>query len=158
MSATIIERLLVAHCFRDSVYSILYSLQLVSYPSKEVVGKLKAQLKTLLYEAALDIFDTRSQQWTNGTINANLQLFDSKHTIQWNGRRLFMVSDAFSLTTRFYDEQQPNITLAKFDKRLASYLFVNKFDMEIFAKDVPDAIYLLGLAVRDRHRRTQKKG
>ncbi|CAF1187330.1 unnamed protein product [Rotaria magnacalcarata] len=141
----------------ESHYGILHSLELISYPSKIVVGKLKAKLSLLLYKAELDIFDNKSQRWINGTIDANFQLFESRFTIQWNGRRLIMVSDAFSLITRFYDEQQPNIILAKFRKRFESYLFVNKFDMEIFVNDLPDSIFLLGLAVKDRNRRTHRK-
>jgi len=147
----------VTHYRIESHYAFLHSLELVSYPSKKVVGILKAKLKLFLYEAQLAVLDTRSEKWINGTISANFQLFESKFTIQWNGRHLIMSSDAFSLTTNFYEEQQPNIILAKFTKRFESYFFVNKFDMEIYAKDIPEAVFLLGLAVKDHNRRTGRR-
>ncbi|CAM4982988.1 unnamed protein product [Rotaria socialis] len=139
----------------ESHLSFRQNIDLISYPSKKLVGKLKQQYATMIYKARFAVFDDSTEQWANGTIFQHFKLVDMKFTIEWSNRRISMASDAFSFVTRFYDEKEPSKVLAQFTKRITSYLFVSKFDMEIFENDLPDALYLLCLAVRDLLSRTQ---
>ncbi len=60
-----------------------------------------------------------------------------------------MEYQAFSLTTEIRDEQQPNYILARIRMRLSSMLWSNKYDLQVYTNDLPDAIYLLALAAYD---------
>ncbi|CAF4382435.1 unnamed protein product [Rotaria magnacalcarata] len=141
----------------ESHLSFGQNIDLISYPSKKLVGKLKQQYAyaAMLYKARFAVFDDSTEQWANGTIFQHFKLVDMKFTTEWNNRHISMTSDAFSFVTRFYDEKEPSKVLAQLTKRITSYLFVSKFDMEIFENDLPDALYLLCLAVRDLLSRTQ---
>lgn len=146
----------IKHYRIESHFSFLASFDLVSYPSKTVVGKLKKKLSLIFYKAGLSILDEDSQGWINGTIEANFHLLKSKFSIEWNHRRLIMVPSMFSRTIYFYDEQQPKTIIAEFRKRFGFFSLVNKFDMEIYVNDLPDGIFLLGLVVKDLHQKKAK--
>ncbi|CAF1429514.1 unnamed protein product [Adineta steineri] len=80
----------------------------------------------LLYEANISIFDSSSNQWMNGRIRRHFKFFGDQYTIEWN------------------EETQ-------FRRRWISLLRMSKYDLEIFSKQIPDAIYILALATKDHN-------
>jgi hypothetical protein len=60
-----------------------------------------------------------------------------------------MEHKAFTLTSEIRDEQRPDYILARIRKRLASYLWSNKYDLQVYTNELPDAIYLLAIAAYD---------
>lgn len=139
----------------ESRYNGLHSVELVAYPSKTVVARLKNKITWLLYEGTVEILDTQSQQWSTGKISQNLKLLSHKSTIEWNGRRLLMEHSIASLTTRFSDENQNGQSLAEYTVPLLS-VWANKYNLKVYSNDIPDAIYIFGLTVRD-YLGTQRK-
>ena len=140
----------------ESRYNGLHSVELVAYPSKQVVARLKNKITWLLYEGTVEILDAQSQQWSTGKISQNLQLLNHKSTIEWNGRRLLMEHSIASLTTRFSDENQNGQLLAEYILSLSSVVWANKYTLKVYSNDIPDAIYIFGLTVRD-YLGTQRK-
>ncbi|CAF4169167.1 unnamed protein product, partial [Rotaria magnacalcarata] len=59
----------------ESKYRILQLLELVSYPTKTIIGKLKSKVKMTVYEADFDIYDNRTQQWLKGTVKQGWKVF-----------------------------------------------------------------------------------
>ena len=133
----------------ESRYNGLHSVELVAYPSKQVVARLKNTFTWLLYEGTFEILDTQSQQWRTGKISQNLKLFNHKSTIEWNGRRLLMEHSIASLTTRFSDEDRNGQMLAEYKVSLSSVLWATKYTLKVYSNEIPDAIYIFGLTVRD---------
>ncbi|CAF3519435.1 unnamed protein product [Rotaria sp. Silwood1] len=142
----------------ESKYHILQSLELVTYPTKKVIGKLQANLRLLVYKGNIEIFDDHTQQWLKGVITQNFQLFGHNWTIKWNDRLLSMETDPISLTTNFFDKQHDRILLAKFQMRVQSFFWVNQYDMEVYSNAIPDGVYLLSLAARDHTLQAGKRG
>ncbi|CAF4672915.1 unnamed protein product [Rotaria sp. Silwood1] len=133
----------------ESNYAVLHSLKLIAYPSKQEVGQLKAVIKPLVYKAEISILDPERNQFVNGLIEQNLQLFGSLFNIDWNGNHLKMETDVGSFTTKFLDEKGE--LLAQFRLQPSSIFWTKKYDMQIFSTKYPEQIYFLGLAVRDHN-------
>ncbi|CAF4066775.1 unnamed protein product, partial [Adineta steineri] len=57
-------------------------IELVSYPSNQVIAKLHMQWLALLYNANISIFDSSSNQWINGRIRRHFQFFGDQYTIE----------------------------------------------------------------------------
>ncbi|CAF0735948.1 unnamed protein product [Adineta steineri] len=125
-------------------------IELVSYPSNQVIAKLHMQWLALLYNANISIFDSSSNQWINGRIRRHFQFFGDQYTIEWNGQSIVMETKIFSLTTKYHYQNQETI-LAQFHRRWISLIWTNKYDLEIFSKEIPDAIYILALAAKDHN-------
>lgn len=54
---------------------------------------------------------------------------------------------AFTLTTEISDEQQQrDYILARIKMRLTSAIWSNKYDLQVYTDELPDAIYLLAAA------------
>lgn len=134
----------------QSQYSLWQIIRLVSYPSNEIIAKLEMRWVALLYEANISVFDSSSNQWTNGRIRRKFQFFGDQYTIEWNGENIVMETNLFSLTTKFHYQNQ-EIILAEFRRRWISLIWKNKYDLEIFSKQIPHAIYLLALAAKDHN-------
>ncbi|CAF2819499.1 unnamed protein product [Rotaria sp. Silwood2] len=133
----------------ESRYNALHSVELVAYPSKQVIARLKNQITLLLYKGTLEILDAKSNKWITGTINQKLKILNHKSVIDWNGRRLVMKHSIPSFTTRFFDEAQRNRLVAEYRIHVVSSMVTNKYTMKIFTDEIPDALFLLCLTVRD---------
>lgn len=133
----------------ESRYNALHSVELVAYPSKKVIARLKNQVTLLLYKGTLQLLDSKSRTWINGTINQKLKLLNHKSIIEWNGRQFVMKHNFPSFTTRFFDEKKGNQLLAEYQKHVISSVVANKYTMRVFTDELPDSIFLLCLTVRD---------
>ncbi len=125
------------------------AIDIVAASSKQVVAKLKRKF-SFMYKATISVLDSGSNRWINGTIKENWRLFGSKYTIEWNGEKISMKTIVGTLSIQFRDEKN-NIPLAELHKRLSSLVLPNKYDVNIYSNKIPDAIYLLTIAVHDYH-------
>ncbi|CAF0942524.1 unnamed protein product [Rotaria sordida] len=141
----------------ESRYNALHSVELVAYPSKQVIARLKNQITLLLYKGKLEILDPKSNKWITGTINQKLKVLNHKSTINWNGRQLTMKHNVASFTTKFFDEKQRNRLMAEYRIHVVSSVVTNKYTMKIFTDELPDALFLLCLTVRDHIVASKKK-
>ncbi|CAF3937818.1 unnamed protein product [Rotaria magnacalcarata] len=126
----------------ESKYLGLHKIELVSYPSKQVVGRLNSKVTWFLYEATFEILNSQTQQWTTGSINQKLQILNHKSVIEWNGRRILMEHNIPSLTTRFLDDQRGGQLVAEYKVSLASVFWATKYSLQIFSSDLPDALFI----------------
>jgi hypothetical protein len=124
------------------------TIKIIASPSKQVVGELKREVSFMYYKAKISILDSRYNRWINGTIKQNMRLVGSKYTIQWNGEHLSMKTKFGTQSAEFHDEKNKN-RLAEFRKRLSSILLANKYDFTVYSDKIPDAVYLLTIAVHD---------
>ncbi|UJR12371.1 hypothetical protein I4U23_016548 [Adineta vaga] len=134
----------------ESQYALWQISELVEHPSNKVIGKLHMRWLALLYNANISIFDSSSNEWLHGRIRKHFQFFGDHYTIEWNGKTIVMETKVFSLTTTFYYQNQETL-LAQFHRRWISFIWRNKYDLEIFSKQIPDAIYILALIARDHN-------
>ncbi|CAF1076179.1 unnamed protein product [Rotaria sordida] len=141
----------------ESRYNALHSVELVAYPSKQIIARLKSQITFLLYKGTLEILDVKSNKWITGTINHKLKILNHKYIINWNGKQLLMTKNVPSFTTKFFDETQRNQVVAEYRIHVVSSTVANKYTMKIFTDKIPDALFLLCLTVRD-HIMSLKKG
>ncbi|CAF3690398.1 unnamed protein product [Rotaria sp. Silwood1] len=133
----------------ESRYNALHSVELVAYPSKQAIARLKNQITLLLYKGTLEILDAKSNKWITGTINQKLKVLNHKSIINWNGRQLSMKHNIPSFTTKFFDEAQRNRLVAEYRIHMVASTVANKYTMKIFTDEIPDALFLLCLTVRD---------
>jgi hypothetical protein len=138
----------------ESNYGLTQNVKVIAYPSKQEVGQLEAKIKLFLYKAEFSILNPQTNQWNDGLIEQNFKFFLASFNINWNGHRITFKKDgAFSLTSKFYDEDQQ--ILAQIRIRPGLTLKV-KYDLNIFSNKYPEQIYLLGLAAL--HQVTSAKG
>jgi hypothetical protein len=123
------------------------TIEVIASPSKQVVGKLKREF-SFMYKATISILDSGSNRWINGTIKQNMKLIGSKYTIEWNGERVSMKTKVGTMSIEFFDEKNKN-RLAVLRRRFSSVLLASKYDFAVFSNKIPDAIYLLTLAVHE---------
>jgi hypothetical protein len=140
----------------ESKYGVMQNVEILAYPSKQVVGRLQAKINLLLYKAEFSILDSQSNKWINGLIIQNFQWLGGSVSIDWNGQRITMETEAVSLTSKFRDTNGE--LLAQFRIRLGSMFWTNKYDMKIFSTKFPQELYLLLLAARDHIVRRTSKG
>lgn len=88
-------------------------------------------------------------QWIFGKITQAFPAYRFRYYIQYGNRRLIAEHKVLSLTTEIRDEQQPNYILARIRKRLSSFLWSNKYDLEVYTNELPDLIYLLTIVATD---------
>jgi len=117
-------------------------------PSKTLIARLKAKVTAVMYKATITILDEDLNQWVNGTIQQNYKIVGNKFTITWNGNTIIMEGKAASLNTEFIENSSKN-TLAKFQKRITSLFWRNKYDLQVLSNKYPDTLYYLGVAARD---------
>ncbi|CAF1165938.1 unnamed protein product [Adineta steineri] len=141
----------------ESKFGITHDVNVHTLPSKKLLAKLKAKVTAIMYKATITIFDNDSNKWINGTIEQNYELVGNKFTILFNENRLLMEGTPFSLNTQFIDESIGN-TLAKFRKRVTSYFWRNKYDLQILSNKYPDTLYFLGIAARDHANKKIHRG
>ncbi len=122
-------------------------IEIIAAPSKQVVAKLKRNI-SFMYKATISVLDPRSNRWIDGKIKQNMRVAGSKYTIEWNGEKVVMKTIFGTLSTEFRDEKN-GIPLAEFRKRLSSLVSVNKYDLKVYSNKLPDAMYLLIIAVHD---------
>ncbi|CAF3254145.1 unnamed protein product [Rotaria socialis] len=132
----------------ESEYAILHTIKVIAYPSKQEIGRLKANLKPILYKADISILNAQTNQWTHGVFQQNLQILGSSFNIDWNGDQIRMESEPVSFTSKFYDKN--STLLAQFRLKPASVFWTKKYDMEIFSTKYPEQIYFLSMAARDQ--------
>lgn len=143
----------------ESKYHIFQKIELVSYPSKAVIGRLQANFKLLLYDASFEVYDEGKNQWSKGTINQNFQWLGANFTIKWNNHLLTMETEPISFTTNIFDNAKDQHELvATYRMKGQSLIWVKKYEMDVYSTEIPDSVYLLGLAARDHLLRTKKSG
>lgn len=139
----------------ESNYDIQDNIKLVTYPSKQVIAKLRSKKRETPYEAKISICNTTDpKQWSHGMIIQHPQWFYTNYSIEWNGYHLSMISEIASWTTDILDPSQ-NHPLARIERFWLSRNF--KYQLEISSNKVPESIYLLGLAVVSRGNNGLKK-
>lgn len=141
----------------ESYYTIGGKLELIDQSSKEIIGNLTNELNLLLYSGNLSIYDLSSYQWINGKIEFIFDMINEKYLIQFNKYNILMETKLNSLTTIFQLENHNEI-LAKFQKRSISFIWTNKYDLQILSNYFPDGIYFLAIAIKDQNNRIRYKG
>jgi len=56
----------------ESKYHVLQSIEVIAYPAKTVVGKLRSKFKFLYYEANFEVYDDRYQRWFKGVMTKGI--------------------------------------------------------------------------------------
>jgi hypothetical protein len=140
----------------ESNYGLPSNIEIIAYPSKQVVGRLQPKLKLFGYNAEFSILDPKSNQWIKGSIHQKFQLFVSPFNIEWNGHHITMENERDLFTAKFSDANGE--LLAEYGIRRLSIFLTNTYDMKIFSSKYPDLIYLLALAVRDNRIGQGKSG
>jgi hypothetical protein len=135
----------------QSLYSFMQNVELVTYPSQQVIAKLNKNFKLFLYKATISILDPHSNKWINGTIR---EKFGGSFIIEWNGHKVKILHYFASWTSEFRDENDGKV-LARYDKKLISLVWASKYELKVYSDKLPDAIYILGLVARD-HKTTQE--
>ena len=79
-----------------------------------------------------------------------MRLLGNKYTIEWNGEKVLMKTKVGTPAMEFHDAKGGN-RLGELRRRLSSVLRASTYDLAIFSNKLPDAIYLLALAVYDYH-------
>lgn len=120
---------------------------------KDPLALLKAKITVVLYKATFSLFNKRTSQWNNGTIQQNYKIVGNKFLINFQNINISMEGKAASLDTTFIDQSNQNV-LAKFRKRISSLFWKNKYDLQVLSDKFPDELYFLGVAARDH---TNKK-
>ena len=131
----------------ESNYGLFQNIEITANPAKQVVARLKAKLSFLRYKAEISILDAKSDRWIDGEIQQKYGFTVVTFNIDWNGERVTLKSEPWSLTRKFTDSDGK--VLAQFRVRLSSVLWAKKFDLKIFSKEFPEQLYFLGLAVYD---------
>ena len=134
----------------ESKFSLMQSVEVIAYPSKKVIAKLDKKFSLLFYKAAISILDPQSNQWIEGTIE---EKFLSPLTIDWNGQRVKMEFTFKTWSNEFIDENNGAV-LAKFNRRLSSLIWTDKYELNVFSDKLPDAAYILGIVAMN-HKQTQ---
>jgi hypothetical protein len=143
------------HYRLESNYGVTQNVKVIAYPSKQEVGRLQAKITVVLYNGDISILNPRTNQWNNGLIEQNFKLLASSFNVNWNGHRITLETEAFELTSKFYDEDRQ--LLAQFRMR-PFVLFKVKYYMKVFSNKYPEQLYLLALAAHDRVRVSRGKG
>jgi hypothetical protein len=144
------------HYRLESNYGLTQNVKVIALPSKQEVGQLEAKIKLYLYRAKFSILNPQTNQRNNGSIEQNFKFFLISLNINWNGHRITLKEDgAFSLTSKFYDEDQQ--LLAQIRIRPGLPLKV-RYDLKIFSNKYPEQIYLLGLAALHQVTSLKSKG
>ena len=140
----------------ESKYGLLQNTEITASSTREVVARLKAKLSFLRYKAEISILDEESDQWIDGEIQQIHRLTRIVFNIDWNGERVTLSAEPWSLTRKFIDSD--GTVLAQFRLRLSSFLWAKKFDLKIFSKKFPEQLYLLGLAADDHVNASTRSG
>ena len=85
-----------------------------------------------------------SNKWINGTAENSFPTFLGEYIIKWNEQSILMKRKFLSTLTIFQYENHSGI-LAMLKKRVFSSFWRNKYDLQIFSNDLPDAFYFLAL-------------
>ena len=130
----------------ESTFSIMPKFELISYPSKQVVGKLDSKVGAI----NLRLLDSKTGQWITGSMKPHLKLSKHYHyTIQIGQRRILMEKDWLSPHMIFRDESQPGTFLARFQREFYSPITATTYGVQVYSDDIPDGLYLLALAWAD---------
>ncbi|CAF2099614.1 unnamed protein product [Rotaria magnacalcarata] len=96
-------------------------LLIISYPSKDVLGYVGNEWRNEILNVTFEIYNSTTNQWTNGTIKKLPNLFTEKYLIEWNSQNFMMKKKLFSIHHKFYDECE-NV-LAQFRMRFRCIRF-----------------------------------
>ncbi|CAF1211133.1 unnamed protein product [Adineta steineri] len=131
----------------ESKFSILPKFELISYPSKQVVGKLEGKLGKI----NLSLLDDKTGQWVTGTMKQHVTLLKHyQYNIELNGRQILMKKELLSSHTTFHDAVQNGETLlARYQREFFSPITATTYGVQIFSNELPDGLYLLALAWTD---------
>jgi hypothetical protein len=131
----------------ESKFTFMPQFELVAYPSKQVVGKLKSKFGSI----DLSLLDDKTGQWMTGSMKYHLTLLKQyEYNIQFNGRRISMEKQLLYPHTTFRDESQGgNNLLARFQREFFSPITATTYGVQVYSNDIPDGFYLLALAWAD---------
>lgn len=138
----------------ETKLSLLQKLELFSYPSKTLVGRLNAQIRLFLYKGNFTLFDQKKNQWASGEMRRNFQWLGGSFSIYWKNANISLNVDPLSLKHVFLDSQ--GTLLADFTIRISSIFWARKYDMKIYQNTFPDELYMLGLAGEQRQTKNSK--
>jgi hypothetical protein len=141
----------------ESKFGLTHDVRVVTLPSKKLLARLKGKVTAVMYKADITIFDNDSQKWVNGTMEQNYKLVGNKFTILWDGERMSMEGTGASLSTAFVGQSIGEV-LGKFQKRVTSLFWRNKYDLQILSDKFPDTLYFLGVAARDHSNKKIHRG
>ncbi|UJR17681.1 hypothetical protein I4U23_004579 [Adineta vaga] len=132
----------------ESNYDFQDNMKLVSYPSKKSIAKLRSKTRGTSYEAKISIRNTTSNQWIDGKIIQHPQWLSTNYSIEWNGYHLSIINNFIASWTLDIIDSSRNELLAQSQRRWFSWKF--KYQLDLYSDQVPESIYLLGLAVVSR--------
>ncbi|CAF4111011.1 unnamed protein product [Rotaria magnacalcarata] len=123
-------------------------LLIISYPSKDVLGYVGNEWRNEILNVTFEIYNSTTNQWTNGTIKKLPNLFTEKYLIEWNSQNFMMKKKLFSIHHKFYDECE-NV-LAQFRMRFRWFNWtLIKYNLELFSDKLPEIIYFFLIAIVD---------
>jgi hypothetical protein len=138
---------------KDYLYRLKTSsnndLILISYPSKEIVGHLQGDWineKTL--NVTFEIFDLKTNEWTNVSFIKIFHLFIEKYLIQWNNQTFLMKKNLFSINHSFYDQNKTKLGQFRMRFRWFNWSLI-KYDLKINFDTLPHFIYFFLLIIQD---------
>ncbi len=90
----------------ESNYDLQHNIKLITYPSKQIVARLRSKKQGKTYEAKISIRNITSNQWSDGMIVQHHQWLHTNYSIEWNGYHLSMINKIASWTTEILDQSQ----------------------------------------------------
>ena len=138
----------------ESTFHYSQSLEVVAYPSKKVVGKLRAKFRFLKsYFANFEVYDDRYRRWVKGVINETRRGED-KWKIQYDNH-LLSVAHRDKGTTYFFEVEDNYTVMAQYEWKAAGFLEgmvrFRKFSLDVYSNEIPHIVYFLLIAVVDRN-------
>lgn len=123
-------------------------IQIISYPSKHIQGYLKGKLTNETLNLYFEILNLTTNQWLNGTIQKNFNLFIEKYFIRWNYQNFIMKKNFFSRHHKIYDDNKNLLAQFRMHFRWFNSSLI-KYNLQIFSDNLPDMIYFFIIAIVD---------
>jgi hypothetical protein len=123
------------------------NFDVIAYPSKQIIGKLRAQWTWWDYLARFSMLDLNSNQWIDGNITSRGDSFVDKYYIEWTEGRILMKNPAKSANS-YYIDLFESVTVATL-KRYRRFMTTSEYDLEVYSDKYPQALYLMGVAIWD---------
>lgn len=95
-------------------YSRQQSIELISYPTKQMVARLKNERQWTKCDALFSVLDPKMHAWVYGSISQCLPISKDRSTIKYYGTYFSMKSNARPLTAFFIDGLQDSSVIGEY--------------------------------------------
>ena len=119
------------------------AINIFDYRARSMVANVEGEWIGGVFNATLSIFDSKSEQWIEGTMSRTWGLFKNTYKLRWNNDKLLIKRNMLSKTVEITDELSKQL-LATFRYRSiwrAGLKF--KYDVKIYTTRLPDSLYIL---------------